>query len=712
MKSTARLLVSAATVATVCVFAAGTASAQSAKCHATIAKNIGKYQATLMKAVTGCHKSRSGAKIVASTNCNDVDTADLKMGLPGARDKVEAAILKACVIDGTPFADVLAMYPRCPVPVKTVDDGGATTGIDTFVELSDCLIALSDEYVNRLAVSILGNPASGNLPLTKEQASCQGGIGKTAAKAIATAGKERAKCQATIEKGTGNAEDFDSCATGDASGKINPTLAAVTTAINDACAAVPAADLLELDLCGQSASQLVECVTNRAVTPLANGLAAIAQELPGTCPASANVIINAGFGSKQTDTVLDSGYTGLAHGVDVIDQYLGAVNLNNCDDDCDDCDVTLDPTPVDSSYTGTYSTCRCSSDVTRTCDTINGNDNDAAPNGCAGLATQDCQCYFGPPLPLSSASTPVCVSNRFSGQFTGNTIGLGEYDVTTSTKAVVHLGISVSKPCPTCVGDGTLNDGNRNGTCSGGVRNGQACDGNATSADFGTTSFDCQPSAMVNVSGTGLTLALKFSSGTQSITAGLAAGNCSVPPCHCMQCTGDTTIGCDSDADCIAAGAGLCTGGTNSQQNACTDGVAGCVDNGGNNGFCDEDTPIVSHCSNYVRADNRGAPKGIITCNNQGDCDALDADCPGGDCGTCQPDEVRACFLPTITTTGIPGIFESTGVSTFCTAQTSNPGVNSAGGLPGPGRVKLNFNFDLFCANGTRYNLPGGSNCP
>ncbi|HYB98828.1 MAG TPA: hypothetical protein VEC57_06790 [Candidatus Limnocylindrales bacterium] len=707
---TARLLVSAVTVATVCIAAAGTASAQDAKCHATIAKNIGKYQATLMKAVSGCHKARNGLKTAESRNCNDVvtDGADLKGTLNDTRDKVRAAIDKGCgAASGTNFANIQALYPRCPVPVKDADDGETTTGIDTVAELSNCLIALSDEYVTRLSTSILGNPDVSDGALAKELASCQGAIAKTASKAIATAGKERAKCQAAKEKLTGTALDFGAdCAIGDPSGKIEPTLSAVNFAIDASCGPLTGDQLRSLGVCGQSEDQLIECVVDRVVRPLANGLAAAAQELPGTCPASANVLINSGYGVKQTDTVLDSGYTGLAHGVDVIDRYLGAVNLSNCDDDCDNCDVTLDPTPVPDNYTGTYSTCRCSNDVTINCDVINGADTECGGNTC--------QCFFGPPLPLSSASTPVCVSNRFAAEFDGTTIGLGEYSVTTATKAVVHTGINVSQPCPTCDGEteAQYNNGVRQGTCNGGTRNGSACDVNATSLDFGNTSFDCPPDPGTNISGTGLTLALEFSSGTQSITAALAGGGCSVPPCHCMQCSGDTTIGCSSNAECAAAGAGTCTSGTQSKQNDCVDGIAGCVDVGNNQGQCDSDTPTVSHCDGLVRADDRNGAVGIITCSDDSDCDALDPDCPGNDCGSCVPDQIRSCFLPTITTTGDPGIFESNGISTFCTAQTSNPGVNSAGGLPGPGRVKLNFNFDLYCANGTQYNLPGGSNCP
>ncbi|MBI5505693.1 MAG: hypothetical protein HY899_12910, partial [Deltaproteobacteria bacterium] len=249
-----------------------------------------------------------------------------------------------------------------------------------------------------------------------------------------------------------------------------------------------------------------------------------------------------------------------------------------------------------------------------------------------------------------------------------------------------------------------------------------ACDVNATSPDFGPTSFDCQPTVAANISGTGLKLGLTFTDSTQTVTAGIPTGPlCSAGPCHCAECSGDNSVGCSSDADCSVVGAGTCTANSHAaaKQNSC-DGLV-CEDDGTgtDQGKCGAATPIRLYCDGQVR----GNGEGYIPCdaNGQADCDSLDADCDGGDCGLCGSDPLAGaggqgfarCFLPSITATGVPGIFSSEGVASFCSASTSNVGVNAAGGLPGPGRVRLDFDFDLYCADhSTPYDLPGGSNCP
>src|SRR5690606_9830545 len=98
-------------------------------------------QATAAKNLIGCHKSRDGGKILSSVQCNTATGADLKGKRSGARQKAIDGVNKACL---SPADDaVLAMYPRCPSPVATSDDGGATFGIDTFTELTTCLLDLS-----------------------------------------------------------------------------------------------------------------------------------------------------------------------------------------------------------------------------------------------------------------------------------------------------------------------------------------------------------------------------------------------------------------------------------------------------------------------------------------------------------------------------------------------------------------------------------------
>ncbi|MFN2424965.1 MAG: hypothetical protein ABR587_00810 [Candidatus Binatia bacterium] len=691
MKQSLKTFIGAATVASL-VFAAGTASAQSkveAKCHSTIGKNISKYQATATKNLIGCHKSRDGGKVIAATQCNTATGADLKGKRASARQKAIDGINKACIAGASPdFSDnVLALYPRCPSPASTSDDGGATTGIDTFTELATCLLDLSEAYVDRMGAQVMGNPAT--VPLTDKNVSkCHGAIGKAFSKAVKTVGGTYTKCQAAQEK-LGAGLDYDaSCldGAGDSKGKVAAAFLAFDATIDASCsgALVSQEAWADLGTCGQSTTAMKTCAGNRVIEPTSKGLAAAALELPGTCVGVADVVINAGFGNKLSNTRLDSGWKGSAHKVDVIDDSLGAVTLSGCDPDCRDCAVT---------HNSKNDSCRCSNDATVSCDTIN------APDAACGGNT--CHCMFGPPLAISASSTPVCVVNRFVSEFNGSTGVVGEYSVGTATRALVHTGLSQTQPCPTCEG----------GICDGGLRNGQACSIDATHPTFGAVSFDCPPSPGSNISGSGLLLDLEFSSGSQSITAGIPTGAfCGSGPCHCSVCSLNVNVGCQVDADCAAVGAGTCGQAlaNNPSQNNCD---TTCTTDGNGNGQCDG--PIDSFCSDFVKGDGTG----IISCTGDLDCDAND--CNGdnnltpGECGTCTLAGFRQCFLPTVNAEGTPGIYNSEGVSVFCSGQTGNGGVDNAGGLPGPGRVTLDFDFNLYCDNGTtQFQLPAGSNCP
>jgi len=709
MKQTFKLLVAAASVVSI-IGAAGTASADPVKCHATIGKTVAKYQAGLIKNLSGCHKSRNAGKISAGTLCNTATGADLKGGRSGARQKVLDGIAKACVA-GTDDA-VLALYPRCPSPVATSDNGGATTGIDTFTEAGNCLLDLSEFYVNKIGEEVLGYPASTALPLTKGQQACVNGQAKALAGLIKAA-TGLTKCKAGFE-GDGGMLGLDgSCISSTASAVNTAVNEAFAPAISDSCGAanMPArSDFRAIGLCGETTGQLTTCAQNRVAKPLANGLLAATQEFPNdgagnlTCGAGkADVIINAAYGDvpgtgKRTDTRLDAGYTGFSHNVDVVDQYKGAVLLTGCNADCENCSVTMDT----STATGN---CRCENNPTTKCSTIGG-----ADAACGGGT---CQCMFGPPLALSAGGTPTCVVNRFAGDFTGSTGVVGEYDVTTRTRALVHTGINQLQPCPVCTG-GTSGNIGGTGTCNGGPRNGLSCTTNAVNPDFGASSFDCPPDPLANISGAGLALALQFSSGTKTVTAGISnASYCASGTCHCSVCSGDVLVGCSSDAECIAAGAGTCganLGVQNPSQNKCDGGPSNCVADPANPGMgtCSAG-PFDDFCSGALR--NNGG--GIIPCDVDADCDALDSSCDGGDCGTCSVTKPRSCFLPTVSGTGTPGIFSSEGVSAFCNGLTGNTGVNAAGGLPGPGRVQLDFDFNVYCGtSSTQFNLPAGSNCP
>jgi hypothetical protein len=693
MKHAFKSLVGAAVVASI-VVAAGTASASDdTKCHATIAKNITKYQATLAKNLVGCHKARNGGKQPLSKNCNDAIEADLKGKRTAARDKAAASIAKACLDGASPNQDaVRALYAACPSPVAAP--------ITNFAQLSTCLLNLSEHYIEVIGERAMGLPAA--LP-SEAAEDCQNGVGKALSKYVKTVSSNRAKCHSADEKDADALVDYAACVTDDEKGKIGPAEDAVEAAYA-LCSS--GAVQTELGMCTvdlqsglRNATTLDTCAMDEVIRPIVNGLTSAAHELSGVYNAIADVTISAGNGEvKQgSATRLDSGWRGTAHQVDVIDQSLGAVNISGCDADGRNCDVT---------HNARKNNCRCSNDPTLECDEMNAQDN------CGGGNT--CYCMFGPPLAISASATPVCVVNRFAGEFTGGTVELGEYNVGTSTRAIVHTGISQTQPCPICENDATPNSGNNlGGTCNGGPRDGLPCDQNADHPDFGPSSFDCPPDTLGNISGSGLLLALQFESGTSSITAAIpaAATWCDGSlPCHCSVCTADAKVGCTVDADCAAVG-GTCGANvpTNPQQNACTGGTCNAEVDG--TGDCPAD--FIDYCDGFLN----GFGNGVITCSTDLDCDANDCDGDGmataDECGDCLFSDFRKCFPSTVTASGTPGIFESTGVSVFCSGQTGNPGVDNAGGLPGPGRVKLDFDFTLWCPDGTtRYELPGGSNCP
>lgn len=709
MKHPFQTLIASAAAAAI-VFAAGTAQAAPVKCHAAIGKNITKYQATLAKNMVNCHKARTGEKQPGTVNCNlakGANSSDLKSKIAGARQKAIDGINKACVIDAVPEATVLALYASCPSPVAT-SPARPTSQIEDFTELANCLLDVSEHYVGEISSELLGSPT---IPVSDAGADCQGAVGKALSKAIKTIGGNRNKCHGSAEKTAEGLVPYtnSSCATSDTSGKIAPAITAIQTAINTSCTTALVGGRSAWQALGNCAARaqnpgaadLIACGLNKVATPIGNGLAGAAQELPAAaCAAVADVVINSGYapfsGSalKLTNSRLDSGWKGSAHNVDIIGDSLGAVTLSGCDADCKNCDVSHNPK---------NGNCRCETTIPPSgvnaalieCDTIN----DVDPACGGGI----CQCMFGPPLPISASSTPVCVVNRFATEFTGGTAEVGEYDVGTTTRALVHTGISQVQPCPICV----------SGTCEGGARDGGACTVDASHPDFGDVSFDCPPDSGQNISGSGLLLDLQFSSGSASVTAGIPAAGTfcdGADDCHCSVCTLDTKIGCSDDAPCIAASAGTCglALGNNPKQNDCT---TSCTNDGNGNGECDG--PIENFCDGFLR----GNGNGIITCNTDLDCDANDCDGNGmltpDECGDCLFPGVRQCFLPTVSATGTPGIFNSEGVSVFCSGQTGNAGVDNAGGLPGPGRVKLDFDFNLYCDNGsTPYQLPAGPTCP
>jgi hypothetical protein len=309
-------------------------------------------------------------------------------------------------------------------------------------------------------------------------------------------------------------------------------------------------------------------------------------------------------------------------------------------------------------------------------------------------------------LALNASGTPVCSFNRFISELDGVAdLGTSQSNTTIRMSTKVYLGISQSRPCPTCEGDGpVLNDGVLDGTCNGGARDGLACDANGKHPTFGPVSYSCLPEDNQNISGSGLSITLGLTDGAVSLPFGTT---CDAPfgayPCACAVCSGDTTLPCNLDAECAAVGAGTCSSkgsGASRAPNSCSDGICG------SDGQCAAG-PDDNYCDGLIRANGLG----IITCQTDADCDALSSECPGGDCGSCNLSSRRSCFTDPITLSGSATQNGADLVSTFCVPPGSNSGVNLAAGTPGPGALTTNFTFTGECADGTAMNAPGGSNC-
>ncbi len=660
-----------------------------AKCRSTIFKTTSKYQAGAWKAVAGCHKGKLKGKVGAGVDCNDPIQADIKGKLGKAASKIRDSLGGAkdkCAdkTTGDALSNVLAVYGRCPSPGEITDDGGATDGIDDFSELADCLIAVSDSLIGLTASEVMGDPDHASL--SKDLAKCQGTIGKSTAKLMATISKERGKCQAGADKAGGNIDW--TCGSFDGKGKIASTGQKFKDGITKAC--LGDEDTLDaLDSCGDTPAQLQACLVDTIAAKVGNGMTAMLFELPGVCPSGVQVTTLAGFGQQRTSTELSLGWTGLAHGVDILDGWVGEANLA-CDTDCDNCAVSI--LPVDKSM----GNCRCDNDPTISCDEpFSAEDADDCGAG------NECICRFGPPLALSSAGVPVCVLTQIAEELTGSAdAGTALANTTIQGESSVYTGITVTQPCPTCDG----------GTCNGGPRDGLACAVDAVHPTFGNSSFDCQPDPGTRIPGTVKTV---LNTTTENSSLGFDL-TCDPPlaatACACAVCSGDSTVACNSDAECAAVGAGLCDsngGGSARFPNACLDGV--CSDSGdGVHGVCDT-SPTSQFCDGQLRANGDG----YIPCSSDADCDALDPECDGGDCGNCGGAALRSCFLDPITVSGDPGLNSSSLVATWCTPPTSNSAVNNAGGSPGPGRLDVRFDFTGYCPDGvTEFETPGGSNCP
>jgi hypothetical protein len=311
---------------------------------------------------------------------------------------------------------------------------------------------------------------------------------------------------------------------------------------------------------------------------------------------------------------------------------------------------------------------------------------------------------------------------------------------------VAYLGINLTLPCPACGGtctapapnvgnvcavdadcetnpgdadgvcgnyDDTPKDGVRNGTCLGGLNAGQSCDIDAYNSSFPAPgpsgagmSLDCFPDPGKNVSGTGLKIGLTQTTGTSALPP--AGITCGFPPfvtydCPCGQCSNDVSIPCSVDAQCSG---GTCVSDGNGAPlpDQCST-TNDCIDLGGGEGECNGG-PSDLLWDGIVRADGSG----FIACLGNADCSP---GVIGLAAGSCTLTKTRECFLDPITATGIADPDTPVAVASFCIGKTSNGGINTVAGLPGPARVKNQAGAKTFCDSdpNTQYQ-PGVGGCP
>jgi hypothetical protein len=735
----------AATVAafslSTCIFGAP-ASAQALSdaeiaCRDAIATSTAKYTKVVQSVIQKCHALRSSGGRSIGDDCNLASSADSLGKLPKARTKVAEKILAAC----TGQDALLSAYPACPAPASTVDDGGATTGIDHFGELSACETALVDAGIGETASDGMGSPDDRMLGALVD---CQKAVGKGAAGVVRAHQSQKRKCQKAADQTSG--EPSFTCDAYDDDGKIAKARGKLHDLVFKACDFIPEAELAKMNACADTAAMLADCAQASADTHGAD-LIHSAYELPdpstttttttsststtttttttttigtacgstfptcngdcspgstcqssgaacecvataGSCePATILRHLNARYGTPAGATFLSTGWTGATHVVDVPDDSFDAIDVT-CDADCQNCQVDLNRRAGDLT-----SNCRCAGSPQQTCNAVGGADVESC-----GSFNPTCNCYFGPGLAISSGGTPVCVLNVVREDYSG-TMNLreGNYGDVIKLASLVHLGISQFAPCPTCEDDTTPGDGVRDGSCNGGLQNGQSCDVNGIHRTFGATSFDCPPASTSNISGGGLQITLNLKTGEQQLEAALpceAGGGL----CPCKVCSGNSQLGCTSDADCAAESAGTCTAGgdVNIERNACDDGICTAA------GVC-ATGPIDTYCDGAVHADGRG----FVSCTTDIDCGALDA-------GSCTVQDIRRCFPDPIVVTGVQDVYNPVTGAIFCIPPTTSLPVNQTAGLPGPGATNLEFDADVRCQSDTtlEYQFPDGANCP
>jgi hypothetical protein len=589
-------------------------------CRAAIGKAATKLSKAETKAIAGCHRSRNRGATAASTDCNDLPGADLRGSLPSAESRFSSTVTTKCA--GVSPSE--ASYDACPAPCA--DDVPA---IASMGDVASCLVCLARERAEAVGREVNGSP---DAPLDSDTARCADTIAKESSKLFASLMKDITRCQAREE--SAGAETSTWCVS--TSFPSDSAESSQIKAQNKIVASCDLSSFAPLDSCAETQFNLAECVsaetsagaqlyagdvltsapvitttttTSTTTSTTVTTTTSTSTTLPPAdpqCPDLAELVLmardtntpcttntdcaeprtcNTTVGICQSKSDLDSGWTGHAHNSDLDDGVVTLTQLY-CPGPaptCGECLIAgVDPAAGN---------CRCTNNTRIQCD------NPFAPDAddCGGNV---CDCYFGVPIPLSSAGTPACIVNRYSEDLQGTAnVDLGESEIEAHLRTRVYLGITTTMPCPVCAGKcsnnpatrcffdsdcgaGTCNldvpnDGNKDGLCFDGANDGLACDTGGVNPSFparsgaqtggGGYSLDCMPSVGKNISGAGLTLGVTQTTGTATLEANLP---CTGGECHCKQCSASPASPCNSNADCSG---GSCAVSANFQCNSNSD---------------------------------------------------------------------------------------------------------------------------------------------
>jgi hypothetical protein len=681
--------------------AAAQLSSDTQKCRGSVAKAYSKAAATAAKTIAGCHKGRNGGKVLDTVDCNDITQADTKGKFAKAALKIGDAIVKSCTGQGPTLLHP-DFYLSCPAPCGT--DLGLPNPMTSLANVGSCLSCLAATYAEDVSATSLGSPMPAML--SKDDQKCHSAIAKGYQKALATAVKEQQGCQKGADKA--GATTVASCTGVDPKGKVGKANDKAGAGVDKSCAA---ATLTNVDSCATDSLANVKSCNAAAYGPAGTELFTTGYELPSTlCPTTVRTTIRAGcstngdgpgcLSGNSTQSVLNVGWTGAAHDVDLLDMYSTTASVTCPGSEagsCGDCVIN----GVDASDPQYSSFLRCSNNPSVACTTP------FAPDAACGGNT--CSYFLGAPLPVSAGGTPTCTINRMATDISGTADpDAGSSELNLDLRAVVHNGLSQAQPCPICQNDTTPQDGVKSGTCSGGLNDGLPCDVQGFDLSFSTanavnptsgTSLDCTLSAAANISGAGLVIDLPLTTGTVTLPFGDA---CDSPneseDCACGVCVSapedgaDGSVSCNGDSDCTSLNPNWTCGfgaGVARQPNQCVGYVCDPVMGQTDRGICNVD--VTQQCSGLVRANG----KGVLNCQMDSDCEALDSICPGGDCGTCNLFDNKSCFLNPIVVTGTPDTDNPILAGVFCLPPTSNSGVSSASGSPGPASVKVDALVEL-----------------